>query len=1180
MDHFETIKSFFNTFFGGFPIPVFLCENKQKMVNANQKFLDLIGRTVDELPILSLDDFLKNPLRFLSGDPVFNDLNDRYLNELICSNEKTIPVALCSVRLERAEGEDFGYLFYVIDLSAEADLKEKNLSLAIKNKVLQEQAGNLASAAERDDRKGLEHDLVRTNVFLENVIESCGDGIFLLDGRGIVSRTNRAFCAVLGKSQAEIVGRPITELGPVSKGTFEATTGETITLDQEYLDYTSDQLARCMNLEDHETIENWEYYAFHRDGSLVPLELTTTVERNTKNQIVGAVCTARDLTNRRRAEKQARDSRDFLELVIEASYDGIIVSDMNNICLLMNSAAENLLGRSKQELLGSRVQDLVEMEVLPEKMQQKRIEDLWTTGHSKYSAYLRRKDGATVYVDYGVTLVAGLDADHPLIVYILCDITEKRKSELELIKSREAVLEASRSRTRFFSNITHEFRTPLTLAIGPLEGLLRGEFGPVEPEIKDQVRIALQNSRQLLKLVNHLLDISMLGSTPVPQVCERRDLPRFVSAVLETFSFIAGKKKITLKLNVGDSVPPVMVDPVKLEKVLFDLIGNAFQRTPERGRIVLSIEAPKERPNGAGLPQPFVRLKVRDSGPVLNAEDIAHAFDLLTHSRSGPIPGTGLGLVRAREMVELMNGQIAVRSEKNGAAFVVAFPAADPAEGNTDDDFSLVLQSEVEMADIEVKDDLTSESVTGNRELVLVVDDNPTVRKYVVTILKKDYDFAEARNGLDALKKLEQYTPDLILCDIMMPEMDGYAFLERVKSNPDFSHIPFVFLTAKASTDKMIEGLNEGADDYIVKPFNSLELLARVRAMLRLRSLMRSNQTQNRKISQLTIQLEEKYRYGDLIGRSEPMRRIYQLLETIRESESTVLISGETGTGKEVIANAIHYGSPRRKGPMVSVNCGAIPRELMEREFFGHVKGAYTGAVSDQSGYFEAADGGTLFLDEIGEMDRDMQVKLLRVLERGEIVRVGESVPTRVNVRMIAATNKDLQTAVRVGTFREDLYYRIYVLPVQVPPLRDRREDIPLLVEHFMEKMKKKMKKRLPRVTEKEMRQFMSYGYPGNVRELEHLVERFCLFDQDLVMLFQDLSDPCPENQGDVMCYEFLKVKTPLKEAAKAGRSKAERELILHTLRICNNDYAATAERLNIGRSSFYNKIKEYGIKN
>jgi len=375
-----------------------------------------------------------------------------------------------------------------------------------------------------------------------------------------------------------------------------------------------------------------------------------------------------------------------------------------------------------------------------------------------------------------------------------------------------------------------------------------------------------------------------------------------------------------------------------------------------------------------------------------------------------------------------------------------------------------------------------------------------------------------------------------------------------------------------------IGGLEEGADDYIVKPFNSLELCARVKSLLKIRTLMSKTKSQEKKILNLTQELQGKYNHGNIIGNSPAMRKIYQFLETIGESDSTVLITGETGTGKELIANAIHYNSPRKDGPIISVNCGAIPKELMEREFFGHVKGAYTGAVEDKKGYFEEANGGSLFLDEIAEMDTDMQVKLLRVLESGEIVRVGSSEPTKVDVRIIAAASRDLLSEVKKGGFRKELYYRIHVVPIHLPPLRERKEDIPLLIEHFLKKFQSKTKKEMPSFSEKDMSLFMNYPYPGNIRELEHIIERFCLLDGNAETLFEDQPQELGEQTPGFSYNELLASDKPLNalaQRAQQAKTQYEKDFIKHILSTCNNNHSEAARMLSISRTSLYRKLKE-----
>jgi len=346
------------------------------------------------------------------------------------------------------------------------------------------------------------------------------------------------------------------------------------------------------------------------------------------------------------------------------------------------------------------------------------------------------------------------------------------------------------------------------------------------------------------------------------------------------------------------------------------------------------------------------------------------------------------------------------------------------------------------------------------------------------------------------------------------------------------------------------------------------------KALVQISDLMRANSEKEQKIATLNRKLQRTYNYGNIIGSSQPMRKMYQLLEAIKDSEAPVLITGETGTGKELIANAIHFSSPRSKGPMISVNCGAIPAELMEREFFGHVRGAYTGATESRKGYFSEADSGTLFLDEIGELQKDMQVKLLRALEQGSIMRVGDAAAIKVNVRLIAATNSDLQAAVQMGTFRRDLYYRLYVLPVHVPPLRERTEDIPMLIQHFMRKLKTKTKKELPPLTEKALRCFMNYAYPGNVRELEHMIERFCLLGGKADIMFFGQVGKQKGSPSDFLSDDILSSAMPLKTAVQKAKLHAEREVLRHVLEQCNNNYEKTAKRLNICLASLYNKLK------
>ncbi|MCX5899359.1 MAG: sigma 54-interacting transcriptional regulator, partial [Proteobacteria bacterium] len=895
------------------PVPVFLFDGQAQMVKANKAFLELAKAGAARLPQLSISDFFNVLKTFRFPVP------DRYVTELMSADGKAIPVELNYTKFQGEDEESQGCLVFLNDLQEVHCLKQRLQQAAIEKEALELQLQGETPDNSLKERINLEKQLQEEKAFLENVIESCGDGIIIFAGKGTIARVNESFAKTIGKQKQEIFGN-LYDLGPIT-GTFTCTTGETVTLDESYRDYTYRQVEKFISLEDGGKIENWEYYAFNSRGEIVPLDVTATMQKNPEGFITGSVCVLRDSTERKKAEK--------------------------------------------------------------------------------------------------------------------------------------ALKEAYRFRSQFFTNITHEFRTPLTLTIGPLEEILRGSCGKVSAAIASKLELTLRNSRRLLKLINQLLDLSMLESGAESPVYEQKDINAFTALILDSFSLIAQKKNITLTFNPCKDFSVAAIDPGKLEKVLFNLIGNAFKFTPDRGSISVQIRLVRQsETHGDNLTSKidcnFIEMSVTDTGIGIRKEDLGTIFERFNRGGLGleqEQGGAGIGLAYAKELAEVMGGRIAVASSYGrGATFSLYLPAdtlqqtaADTTAGAVHK--ALSLQPEVELSDIAGQEVAVRESLSGHKPLMLIVDDNPDVRQYVADIIQNDYDFITAHNGKAALDRLEKHTPDIILCDVMMPEMDGYELLKSVKSRPGLRPVPFIFLTARADIEMKVEGLQEGADDYIVKPFNSLELLARLKSLLRIRDLLSTTEAQEKKITGLTQKLQEKYHYGNIIGSSPSMRKIYQLIDAIKDSDSSVLISGETGTGKELVANAIHYNSPRRSGPMVSVNCGAIPKELLASELFGHVRGAYTGAVESRKGYFQEADGGTLFLDEIGEMDKDMQVNLLRVLERGEIVRVGDTAPVKVNVRLIAATNKNLLEEVKKGRFREDLYYRIHVIPIHLPPLRQRRED-------------------------------------------------------------------------------------------------------------------------------------------
>jgi len=388
---------------------------------------------------------------------------------------------------------------------------------------------------------------------------------------------------------------------------------------------------------------------------------------------------------------------------------------------------------------------------------------------------------------------------------------------------------------------------------------------------------------------------------------------------------------------------------------------------------------------------------------------------------------------------------------------------------------------------------------------ILVVDDTPTNVRLLADLLSiNGFAVLTAASGREGLARAAADSPDLILLDIMMPDLDGFTVCEQLKTNAALQDVPVIFLTALYETLDKVRAFSVGGVDYLTKPFEPRELLARVRTHLALRQARRELEVQNNRLREeieahrrsraILHCLEDEIRTGhdlkEIIGRSPGLTRLLDQLALVAATDSTVLVLGETGTGKELVARAIHDRSPRRDRPLVKVNCAALPRELVESELFGHEKGAFTGATQQRRGRFELADGGTLFLDEVGELPAEAQAKLLRVLQEQEFERVGGTQTLRTNVRLIAATNRDLAVRAAAGEFRPDLFYRLNVFPVTVPALRERREDIPLLVAHFLAKCERKLGKAFEGVAPAFLSRAMAYDWPGNVRELENAVER------------------------------------------------------------------------------------------
>ncbi len=454
-------------------------------------------------------------------------------------------------------------------------------------------------------------------------------------------------------------------------------------------------------------------------------------------------------------------------------------------------------------------------------------------------------------------------------------------------------------------------------------------------------------------------------------------------------------------------------------------------------------------------------------------------------------------------------------------------------------------------------------------EHILIVDDEPSMLEFLEYMLTKDgYRVSAAQEGARADRMLREQAFDLVISDLRMPDVDGLELLRRARGQDP--EMPFIFITAFATSDTAIEALKLGAYDYVTKPFQVEELKNLVRNALQASSLKRKVRL-----------LESEREQGDqLVGVSPPMLEIYKLIGTIAATDSTVLISGESGTGKELVARAVHQASPRRDGPFVSVNCGAFAETLLESELFGYMKGAFTGATANKKGLFETADKGTLLLDEIGEMSPAMQVKLLRALQERKIRRVGGTEEIPVDVRLIAATNRNLEDEIQAGNFREDLFYRLAVIPMHIPPLRDRPSDIVSLVQHFIRLYNSKQGRRIEGITEEGLACLESYSWPGNVRELENVIERaIALEPGDYIQ-----KDRLPGNIRGDRAREPGDGSLPRFDAETGLEledylNEVEAKLLTRALDLSGGNQKKAAEILNLTYRSFRHRLERLNVK-
>ena len=452
---------------------------------------------------------------------------------------------------------------------------------------------------------------------------------------------------------------------------------------------------------------------------------------------------------------------------------------------------------------------------------------------------------------------------------------------------------------------------------------------------------------------------------------------------------------------------------------------------------------------------------------------------------------------------------------------------------------------------------------------IMVVDDEAKIREYFCEFLEHEgFKVSTAENGEIAINMLQEDLYDVVLIDLNMPKVDGMTVLKHLV---DHNHESIgIILTGHATIKNAVEAMKLGAYDYLAKPVKMEEVLMVIKRALEFRDLRRENLA-------LKKQLKKKYKFENFIGDSLQMNKVFRTIEKVADTTSTILILGESGTGKELVARAIHYHSVRHDKPLIPVNCGAIPEELLESELFGHEKGAFTNAIRTRIGRFELAHGGTIFLDEVAEMSPHLQVKLLRVLQDQEFERLGGTKTIKCDVRILAATNKDPDKLVEEGSFREDLYYRLKVIPIRLPPLRERKTDIPLLIHHFFEPMSKKKKKKIKGISKDVMKALIRYDWPGNVRELENIMERMIILSEGSTLTLDDLPEKVSQKHA---AEERLPMMIPDDGFSLTHAiNDYERQLIISALEKADWVKNRAAKLLNMNRTTLVEKIKKQGIE-
>ena len=462
------------------------------------------------------------------------------------------------------------------------------------------------------------------------------------------------------------------------------------------------------------------------------------------------------------------------------------------------------------------------------------------------------------------------------------------------------------------------------------------------------------------------------------------------------------------------------------------------------------------------------------------------------------------------------------------------------------------------------------DEINSNKLHILVVEDNETMREGMVQVLKKiGHKATEASGGAEGLSLLDKKPIDLVITDYKMADMDGLQLLKKIKERK--AEVEVIVITAYGTIELAVEAMKEGAWDFIAKPFSKEALKVKVDRMAEVISERRRTRRLTDENRYLRDEIDIRFNFGEIVGVSATMRNIYRTIEKVATSDTSVLIYGESGTGKELVARAIHFNSTRKQEPFIRVNCGALAEGVLESELFGHERGAFTHALRQKRGRFELADRGTLFLDEIGDIPLGTQIKLLRVLQEKEFERVGGEDTIQVNVRVIAATHRDLIEEVRQRRFREDLYYRLHILPITLPPLRERKEDIPLLVNHFLKKLGTEIQKPNLSLSEESMHVLAAYDWPGNVRELENVLERAMVLSEENTIQAEDLAFMVYENKGTKIANTSFDLETTL--------ASVEKRLLEQAMKAARGVKARAARLLGIKEGALYYKLEKYGLQ-